>query len=86
MKKIYPIIFAIAFFAQSCENKTGKTIEKSSLKEDSITVKTKEIRKDLSEKSNKHSIRVIQIDSIQYHLQLETANYQNTEIKKITCF
>ncbi|BCY28943.1 hypothetical protein [Flavobacterium okayamense] len=86
MKILSKLFFVIIILLQSCEKKEEKH-ESISKNEDSIVVKSNQDNVSLIPKNNeKFSIKVKQIDSVEYHSQKEKVNYNQEKIKKITDF
>lgn len=86
MKKIIIILLTTFFFFQSCGNGTEKKTTEDITLKDNLYKETSKKNNVLPEERVKYSIKVEQIDSIQYHYQKEKANYKQDNIEKITDF
>lgn len=86
MNGLFKLFLITTILLQSCEKKAGKH-ESISKNKDSIVVKSNQDNASLIPKNNeKFSIKVKQMDSVEYHLQKEKVNYEQEKIKKITDF
>ena len=86
MKKIILLYLTAAILFQSCENKTEKKSDELILNKDTISIKTTKIKNLSSKEIEKYSIKVEQIDSIQYYSEKKNIKYRQDRMEKITDF
>lgn len=87
MKKLFKLFLVTTILLQSCENIKKETKESVIKNEDSIVVESNKDHASFIPKNNKKfSIKVAQIDSVEFHSEKVKINYKHEEIKKITDF